>query len=44
MKTKLLKVLFSVVSCVAILAAASPSQFNHYQPECPDKLKKYQKN
>lgn len=44
MKTKLLKVLFNVVSCVAVLAAVAPSLWGHYQPKCPDKLKKYQKN
>ena len=45
MKTKMLKlkVLFGLVNFAAIFAVFSPSQFGHYEAECPKKLQKYQK-
>lgn len=42
MKLNLLKKLSKVVLWVAIFSAATPSQFTCFQPQCPEKLKKYQ--
>ena len=43
MKTKILRVLFGLVNFAAVFAAITPSFYGHYEPECPEKLQKYQK-
>lgn len=40
MKNKLLMMLYTLVLGIATVAASSPSMYNKYQPECPQKLKK----
>lgn len=41
MKGKIYKVLKTCLFAVAVFAAATPSQLGSYQPETPEKLKKY---
>lgn len=41
MKNKFYNVLKVCLFAVAVFAAATPSQLGSYQPETPEKLKKY---
>lgn len=41
MKNKIFGLIKTALFAIAIFAAATPSQFETFQPECPEKLKKY---
>ena len=41
MKSKIINFIKTALFAIAVFAAATPSQFETYQPECPYKLKKY---
>lgn len=44
MKKKILKFIQITVLLIAIMSAVTPSQMGMYQPECPKKLKSFNKS